>query len=157
MKQSMKILNQKILDSGGTKKMMLVIFYFSFFVVEIFVWYNLIDGSINLPTKFGVTIVLMISIAIAKQKFITQVIINERGAQNISTELAIFPVSRKEILWSHFKSVLATQAILTVLLVALFLLMKKALIWLDLAWVVLLFVIPILIVVICDRKLLKRE
>lgn len=157
MKQRMKIFNQNILDSGNVRKMMMGVFYFSFFIVGIFVWNNLVDETMDLQAKYALTIGTMFLVTWVKQKFIAEVTVSEGVFQNVSAELSIFPVSRKEILWSHYKFVLATQAVLTVLLFLLFLLMQKGLILLDLIWVVTLFIIPIFIVGIYDRKLLFRE
>lgn len=154
MKQRMKILNQNILSSGNYREMALGISYFAFFIGEIFTWYNFQEEELS---RYSLTITVMFILSWLKHRFITEVTIPDKGSQNIASGLAIFPVSKKEILWSHFKSVLATQTILTVLLFVLFLLMKKELIWLDFVWALFLPVIPLFTVGIRDRKLLVRE
>ena len=157
MKQRMKILNQNILSSGNYRTMALGLSYFGFFIGEIFLWYDLTEVTISKNAKYPITIIVMFVLSWFKHRFITEVTIPDKGSQNIAIGLAIFPVSKKEILWSHFKSVLATQTILTVLLFILFLLMKKELIWLDFVWVLFLPIIPLFTVGIRDRKLLVRE
>ena len=139
MKQRMKILNQNILSSGNYRTMALGLYYFAFFIGEIFVWYNFQEEELS---RYTITMSVMFILSWFKHRFITEVTIPDKGSQNIAIGLAIFPVSKKEILWSHFKSVLATQTILTVLLFLLFLLMKKELIWLDIVWVLSLPIVP---------------
>lgn len=156
MEQRMKILNQRILETGSCRKMLLGVFYFSFFIVEIFVWYNFPEGRLNQPMKTDFTLVMMFLIALVKQVFISEVTIPNKGLQSITAGLLIFPVSRKEILWSHFKLILVTQTILTILLMLILLFVQKGLVLSDLIWLFALLVIPILIVGMADKKLLKR-
>jgi hypothetical protein len=157
MECKMKILNRKILSSGNYRRILLGIFYFSFFIVEIFVWYNFPEGRLNQQVKTDFTLVMMSLIALVKQVFISEVTIPDKGMQSITVGLPIFPVSRKEILWSHFKSVLVTQTILTILLIMILLFTQKGLALSDLIWLIALFAIPLLVVGMADKKLLKRD